>query len=105
MMTVRPGFGGQKFLHEAVPKIAYVRRLVEEGGFSAEIEVDGGVNLHTMDEAVAAGADILVAGSAIFDGKDAPAAARGLRERLDLLASTAQDARSRQADAASGESN
>ena len=93
MMTVRPGFGGQSFLPEVVPKIAAVRRLVEEGGFAAEIEVDGGVNLHTVDGAVDAGADILVAGSAIFDGEDAPAAARRLRERLDLLASTASPGR------------
>lgn len=103
MMTVRPGFGGQKFLHEAVPKIAVVKRLVEEGGFSAEIEVDGGVNLHTVDGAVAAGADILVAGSAIFDGKDAPAAAKRLRERLDLLAVTAHSMRTQEAEAAAGE--
>jgi ribulose-phosphate 3-epimerase len=102
MMTVRPGFGGQRFLHEAVPKISHVRRLVEEGGFGAEIEVDGGVNLQTVDEAVVAGADILVAGSAIFDGKDAPAAARRLRERLDLLASTAQGSRIQGAETAPG---
>jgi ribulose-phosphate 3-epimerase len=103
MMTVRPGFGGQSFLHEAVPKIAQVKRLVEEGGFDAEIEVDGGVNLHTVDVAVAAGADILVAGSAIFDGKDAPAAARRLRERLDLLASTAPTTRTQGAEASARE--
>ena len=105
MMTVRPGFGGQKFLPEVVPKIATVRRVVEEGGFSAEIEVDGGVNLHTVDRAVAAGADILVAGSAIFDGKDAPAAAKRLRERLDLLASTAHPTRIQEAEAKAGEGN
>jgi ribulose-phosphate 3-epimerase len=105
MMTVRPGFGGQKFLDEAVPKIAAVKALVEEGGFSAEIEVDGGVNLHTVDRAVAAGADILVAGSAIFDGKDAPAAAKRLRERLDLLASTAHPTRIQEAEAEAGEGN
>jgi ribulose-phosphate 3-epimerase len=102
MMTVRPGFGGQKFLPEVLPKIAAVRRLVEVGGFDAEIEVDGGVNLHTVDGAVEAGADILVAGSAIFDGEDAPAAAKRLRERLDLLATTA---RTQEAEAAAREGN
>jgi ribulose-phosphate 3-epimerase len=85
MMTVRPGFGGQKFLSEVVPKIKAARALVEKNGQNADIEVDGGVNLETIDEVVRAGADILVAGSAIFDGRDAGAAARGLRERLDRL--------------------
>ena len=100
MMTVRPGFGGQKFLTEVVPKIARAASLVEEGGFGAEIEVDGGVNLRTLDQAVAAGADILVAGSAIFDGVDAPAAAKRLRERLDLLAAPAPQGRTSGAGAA-----
>jgi ribulose-phosphate 3-epimerase len=81
-MTVRPGFGGQRFLAEVVPKIAAADRLVQETGVSADIEIDGGINLSTVDEAVAAGGRILVAGSAIFDGVDPPAAARRLRERL-----------------------
>jgi ribulose-phosphate 3-epimerase len=86
MMTVRPGFGGQSFLHEAVPKIAEAKKIVEHAGASADIEVDGGVKLATVDEAVRAGAGIVVAGSAIFDGVDAPGAARRLRARLDELA-------------------
>ena len=86
MMTVRPGFGGQAFLGEVVPKIAQAREMVEERGSHADIEVDGGVKLSTVDRCVEAGADILVAGSAIFDGEDAPAAARRLRKRLDSLA-------------------
>jgi ribulose-phosphate 3-epimerase len=85
MMTVRPGFGGQAFLGEVVPKIAQARRMVEAKGASADIEVDGGVNPSTIDRCVDAGGNILVAGSAIFDGKDPAAAARGLRERLDRL--------------------
>ncbi|MFN2593910.1 MAG: ribulose-phosphate 3-epimerase [Actinomycetota bacterium] len=85
MMTVRPGFGGQSYLDEVTPKIAQARRLVEESGSNADIEVDGGVNLTTVDRAVQAGADILVCGSAIFDGKNPPAAARAMRERLDVL--------------------
>ena len=85
MMTVRPGFGGQKFLDDVVPKIREARSRLQESGKSADIdiEVDGGVNLSTVDRAVSAGAEILVAGSAIFDGVDAPAAARRLRQRLD----------------------
>lgn len=87
MMTVRPGFGGQEFLDEVLPKISQVSRLVQEGGSGADIEIDGGVNLATVDRAVAAGGGILVAGSAIFDGVDPVAAARRLRERLDSLVS------------------
>ena len=85
MMTVRPGFGGQSFLREVLPKIAAARRMVTDYDAAADIEIDGGVNLTTIDEAVAAGGDILVAGSAIFDGVDAPSAARRLRERIDQL--------------------
>jgi ribulose-phosphate 3-epimerase len=85
MMTVRPGFGGQKFLAEVTPKIAAAKRLIQERAAQADIEVDGGVNLSTVDSVVAAGAEIIVAGSALFDGVDPPAAARKLRERLDML--------------------
>jgi ribulose-phosphate 3-epimerase len=87
MMTVRPGFGGQEFLTEVVPKISRARSMVEETASNAEIEVDGGVNLQTVERAVEAGGEVLVAGSAIFDGKDPRAAARRMRERLDSLAS------------------
>ncbi|MGH2786542.1 MAG: ribulose-phosphate 3-epimerase [Actinomycetota bacterium] len=86
IMSVRPGFGGQSFLPEVIPRITKSSRLVQESGTSADIEVDGGINLSTVDDAAAAGAEILVAGSAIFDGVDPPAAARRLRERLDELA-------------------
>lgn len=86
MMTVRPGFGGQKFMPEVLPKIERARALVEKAGVSADIEVDGGVKLSTLDETVAAGGEILVAGSAIFDGVDPVSAARRLRKRLDELA-------------------
>lgn len=85
MMTVRPGFGGQAFLPQVVPKIRGLRELLTETGAPVDIEVDGGINLSTVDEAVEAGGQILVAGSAVFDGKDAAAAARRLRERLDQL--------------------
>ena len=87
MMTVRPGFGGQRFLDEVVPKITQAARLVQKSGKPADIdiEVDGGVNLDTVDRAVAAGGGIVVAGSAIFDGIDASAAAKRMRERLDDL--------------------
>jgi ribulose-phosphate 3-epimerase len=86
IMTVRPGFGGQRYLDEVVPKIAEARSLVEARGSNADIEVDGGVNLTTLDRSVRAGGNILVAGSAVFDGRDPAAAAGRLRERLDELA-------------------
>ena len=85
MMTVRPGFGGQAFLHEVVPKIAEAKKIVDASNHRPAIEVDGGVKLATVDEVVRAGAEIIVAGSAIFDGVDAPAAAKRLRVRLDEL--------------------
>jgi ribulose-phosphate 3-epimerase len=88
MMTVRPGFGGQEFLREVVPKIAEARSIVDSSHRGPAIEVDGGVKLATVDETVAAGAQIIVAGSAIFDGIDAPSAAERLRARLDELGST-----------------
>ena len=85
MMTVRPGFGGQSFLYDVVPKISEARELLQRTSKSAEIdiEVDGGVNLETLDRTLEAGAEIVVAGSAIYDGIDAPAAAKRLRQRLD----------------------
>lgn len=87
MMTVRPGFGGQEFLEDVVPEIARARRMIEAGGHRAEIEVDGGVNLRTLAHAVEAGGEILVAGSAIFDGVDPVAAAKRLRAGLDEMGS------------------
>ena len=87
MMTVRPGFGGQSFLDDVVPKIREAADMLRVSGKTADIdiEVDGGVNLETLDRAVAAGGQILVAGSAIFDGVDAGAAAQKLRDRLDTI--------------------
>jgi ribulose-phosphate 3-epimerase len=85
MMTVRPGFGGQAFLTEVLDKLVRVRRLLDERGSAVDIEVDGGVKLSNLEETVRTGVDIVVAGSAIFDGVDAPAAARSFRHRLDEL--------------------
>jgi ribulose-phosphate 3-epimerase len=82
MMTVRPGFGGQAFLDWVLPKVIAARELAGPPGTGPDVEVDGGVNLATLDRTVAAGADVVVAGSAIFDGTDPAAAARALRQRL-----------------------
>lgn len=86
VMTVRPGFGGQGFMHEVVPKIRAAKEMARAAGRLVDVEVDGGVNLSTIGEVVHAGADIIVAGSAIYDGVDARAAAGRLRDRLTVLA-------------------
>ncbi|MHB8682034.1 MAG: ribulose-phosphate 3-epimerase [Acidimicrobiales bacterium] len=78
-MTVFPGFGGQAFMAEVVPKIARIRAALDSGGHDAELEVDGGIDEQTAPVVVAAGARVLVAGSAIF-GDDRPwEAARRIR--------------------------
>ena len=70
VMTVEPGFGGQSFMADMMPKITEIRRYVTEKGLSCEIEVDGGVNEATGRTCVEAGADVLVAGSAYFKAPD-----------------------------------
>lgn len=75
VMTVNPGFGGQEFIMETLPKIREVRRKIEEKGLQCEVEVDGGINLETAPLVVEAGADVLVAGSSVYGTKDGVAAA------------------------------
>lgn len=70
LMSVNPGFGGQKFIPEVLTKIAKVKEMAKAKGVNLEIEVDGGVNPETAKLCVAAGATVLVAGSAIYDAKD-----------------------------------
>ena len=79
VMTVNPGFGGQRFLPETLPKISQLRRLCETRGLNPWIEVDGGQNGENVGEVVAAGADAIVAGSAIFKSPDYAAAISMLR--------------------------
>ncbi|MBQ6594933.1 MAG: ribulose-phosphate 3-epimerase [Clostridia bacterium] len=79
VMTVNPGFGAQKLVPACVKKIAEVRRMLEDSGSDAVIEVDGGVNTGTAEMLVQSGADILVAGSAVFSAPDPAAAVRDLR--------------------------
>ncbi|MDC0148467.1 ribulose-phosphate 3-epimerase [Alphaproteobacteria bacterium] len=68
VMSVNPGFGGQSFLHGQLDKIREIRRLIDASGSAIELEVDGGVNRQTAGLAIAAGADVLVAGTATFTG-------------------------------------
>ncbi|RJX19169.1 MAG: ribulose-phosphate 3-epimerase [Ammonifex sp.] len=70
VMTVNPGFGGQRFIPSMLPKITYIRNLLERNNLHAEIEVDGGINPETAAAAVRYGASILVAGSAVFASGD-----------------------------------
>ena len=75
VMTVNPGFGGQKFIPSTLTKIRRARELLDARGLQADLEVDGGIEPHTAPEAVAAGANVLVAGTAIFQQADGVAAA------------------------------
>jgi ribulose-phosphate 3-epimerase len=80
VMSVNPGFGGQRFIPGSVDKIRRVRALLDRAGSHAPIEVDGGVDLETVRSVVSAGANILVAGNAVFGGGNPEAAVRALRE-------------------------
>jgi ribulose-phosphate 3-epimerase len=79
VMSVNPGFGGQKFIPESLNKIAELRSMINERGFATEIEVDGGVNPETAKLCVQAGATVLVAGSAVFNAPDQKEMIRQLR--------------------------
>ena len=68
LMTVNPGFGGQAFIRSVLPKVRQLRRMIDQAGLSALIEVDGGVNPQTAGELAQAGVDVFVAGSAVFHG-------------------------------------
>ncbi len=75
VMTVNPGFGGQKFIHATLPKIRQVRNALLDRGLECEVEVDGGINEETIGCAAEAGADVMVAGSAVYDAPDGVGAA------------------------------
>lgn len=80
IMSVNPGFGGQKFIPEVLPKIRILRRHLDQMQSNCEIEVDGGINLQTASTVAKAGADILVAGAAVFGQPDPAEAVRAIRE-------------------------
>lgn len=79
VMTVNPGYAGQAFMEEVVEKIARARRLLDERGLKAELEVDGGISAQTAPKVVEAGAEVLVAGSAVFNRRES------VREAMDRL--------------------
>ncbi|MDC2864749.1 MULTISPECIES: ribulose-phosphate 3-epimerase [unclassified Bacillus (in: firmicutes)] len=79
LMTVNPGFGGQKFIHSVLPKVKQVADMIRERNLEVEIEIDGGVNVETAKLCVEAGANVLVAGSAVYNEKDRGAAIAAIR--------------------------
>ncbi|MGY6553779.1 MAG: ribulose-phosphate 3-epimerase [Wenzhouxiangella sp.] len=79
LMSVNPGFGGQKFIPSAIPKLRQARRIIDDSELEIRLEVDGGVKPDNAAEIIAAGADTLVAGSAIFGAEDYAAVIRALR--------------------------
>jgi ribulose-phosphate 3-epimerase len=81
VMTVEPGFGGQRFLAETLPKVRRARELVDTGHLELLVEVDGGINADTIEQAAAAGADVFVAGSAVYGADDPARAIADLRAR------------------------
>jgi ribulose-phosphate 3-epimerase len=80
VMSVNPGFGGQRFIETSLDKVRRLRQLIQERGLSTRIEIDGGVDLNNIAAVVSAGAEIIVAGSAVFSTDDPEAAVRNLRE-------------------------
>ena len=80
IMTVEPGFGGQSFMHDQLPKIAAVRKMLDEAKLPCELEVDGGIDMNTAALAKAAGVNVLVAGSAVFGKRDRADAIKAIRE-------------------------
>jgi len=80
VMSVNPGFGGQQFIPGSLEKVRRLRRMIDEKGLSTRIEIDGGIDRSNIERVVAAGADIIVSGSAIFGSGNAEAAARELRD-------------------------
>ena len=79
IMSVEPGFGGQKFIPEVLPKVAIARRLVDAGELTILVEIDGGINAETISDAAEAGVDCFVAGSAVYSAEDPAAAVEALR--------------------------
>jgi len=86
VMTVNPGFGGQDYIATMEPKVAAIRRLIVDRGLDVDIEVDGGISATTIKGAAAAGANVLVAGSALY--RDEHGLGHAVTELRDLAEST-----------------
>jgi ribulose-phosphate 3-epimerase len=81
IMSVEPGFGGQQFIPEVLVKVGTARRLVDAGELTIVIEIDGGINADTIEQAAEAGVDCFVAGSAVYSAEDPAAAVESLRRQ------------------------
>ncbi|KLI04478.1 ribulose-phosphate 3-epimerase [Mycolicibacterium conceptionense] len=81
VMSVEPGFGGQKFIPEVLAKVGTARRLVDAGELTIVVEIDGGINADTIEQAAEAGVDCFVAGSAVYSAADPAAAVESLRQQ------------------------
>ncbi|GAB3394388.1 ribulose-phosphate 3-epimerase [Amycolatopsis echigonensis] len=81
VMSVEPGFGGQKFIAEVLDKVRTARRLVDTGHLNLVVEIDGGINGDTIEQAAEAGVDCFVAGSAVYAADDPARAVEGLRRQ------------------------
>jgi ribulose-phosphate 3-epimerase len=81
IMSVEPGFGGQSFIPEVLVKVGTARRLIDSGELTILVEIDGGINDDTIEEAAEAGVDCFVAGSAVYGADDPAAAVRSLRQQ------------------------
>lgn len=79
VMSVNPGFGGQSFIEEVLPKITALRELIDSRGLDCDIEVDGGIKVNNIDKVVAAGANVIVSGSGIFKTDDYAATINAMR--------------------------
>jgi ribulose-phosphate 3-epimerase len=79
-MTVNPGFGGQKFIHSVVPKVAQLAEIIKQRGLSVDIQIDGGINEETIVSCAKAGANVFVAGSAIFGKEDRALALQNIKQ-------------------------
>ena len=82
LMSVNPGFGGQKFIPSTLRKLTQVRKLIDESGYKIRLEVDGGVGVQNIREIAEAGADMFVAGSAIFNSEDYAETIKAMRNEL-----------------------
>jgi ribulose-phosphate 3-epimerase len=82
LMSVNPGFGGQSFIPEALPKLREARKIIDESGRDIRLEIDGGVKIDNIGEIAAAGADTFVAGSAIFGADDYKATIDAMRAEI-----------------------
>jgi ribulose-phosphate 3-epimerase len=84
VMTVNPGFGGQSFIEGQLAKISEIRKMIDKTGRDIDLEVDGGINNETAKRVISAGADVLVAGTAVFGGGDS---AGSYEEKIQRLRS------------------